>query len=121
MGTQYMTSMEDEGVSNEDIILDNTKLQKVDSTKFLGVTIDENLSWKNHFDGITKTISSNIGMINKLEFFFFFFLFLNVFCQHCTVHWYYRILTMVFLFGVGMQNIFRENSQTTKVGCQNYI
>ena len=35
MGTQYMTSMEDEGVSNVDIILDNTKLQRVDNTKFL--------------------------------------------------------------------------------------
>ena len=46
MGTQYMTSMEDEGVSNVDIILDNTKLQRVDNTKFLGVTIDENLSWR---------------------------------------------------------------------------
>ena len=68
MGTQYMTSMEDEGVSNVDIILDNTKLQRVDNTKFLGVTIDENLSWKNHIDGITKTISRNIGMINKLKF-----------------------------------------------------
>ena len=97
MGTQYMTSMEDEGVSNADIILDNTKLQRVDNTKFLGVTIDENLSWKNHIDGITKTISRNIGMINKLQF---FFLSLNVFCEHCTVHLYYRILTMVFLFGV---------------------
>ena len=95
MGTQYMTSMEDEGVSNVDIILDNTKLQRVDNTKFLGVTIDENLSWKNHIDGITKTISRNIGMINKLKF-----LSLNVFCEHCTVHLYYRILTMVFLFGV---------------------
>ena len=61
--------MEDEGVSNVDIILDNTKLQRVDNTKFLGVTIDENLSWKNHIDGITKTISRKIGMINKLKFF----------------------------------------------------
>ena len=72
MGTQYMTSMEDEGVSNVYIILDNTKLQRVDNTKFLGVTIDENLSWKNHIDGITKTISRNIDMINKLKFFFFY-------------------------------------------------
>ena len=71
MGTQYMTSMEDEGVSNVDIILDNTKLQRVDNTKFLGVTIDENLSWKNHIDGIIRTISRNIGMINKLKFFFY--------------------------------------------------
>ena len=68
MGTQHMTSMEDQSVSNVDIILDETKLKSVDKTKFLGVTIDENLSWKNHIDGITKTISRNVGMINKLKF-----------------------------------------------------
>ena len=68
MGTQHMTSMEDHSVSNVDIILDKTKLKRVDKTKFLGVTIDENLSWKNHIDGITKTISRNVGMINKLKF-----------------------------------------------------
>ena len=68
MGTQQMTSMEDQSVSNVHIILDKTKLKRVDKTKFLGVIIDENLSWKNHIDGITKTISRNIGMINKLKF-----------------------------------------------------
>ena len=31
-------------------------------------TYHENLSWKNHIDGITKTISRNIGVINKLKF-----------------------------------------------------
>ena len=40
MGTQHMTSMEDQSVSNVDIILDKTKLKRVDKTKFLGVTID---------------------------------------------------------------------------------
>ena len=61
-----MTSM----IDHTDIILDNTKLDRVTKTKFLGVIIDENLTWKNHIDGITKTISRNIGMINKLKFFF---------------------------------------------------
>ena len=65
MSTQHMTSMENHSVSNVDIILDKTKLKRLDKTKFLGVTIDENLSWKNHIDGITKTISRNVGMINK--------------------------------------------------------
>ena len=60
-----MTSM----IDQTDIILDNTKLDRVTKTKFLGVIIDENLTWKNHIDGITKTISRNIGMINKLKFF----------------------------------------------------
>ena len=59
MGTQHMTSMEDQSVSNVDIILDKTKLKRVDKTKFHG---------KNHIDGITKTISRNVGIINKLKF-----------------------------------------------------
>ena len=37
--------------------LDDTNLQKVSSTKFLGVIIDEHLTWKNHIDGISKTIA----------------------------------------------------------------
>ena len=65
MGTPKMTSM----IDQTDIILDNTKLDRVTKTKFLGVIIDENLTWKIHIDGITKTISRNIGMINKLKFF----------------------------------------------------
>ena len=65
MGTPKMTSM----IDQTDIILDNTKLDRVTKTKFLGVIIDENLTLKTHIDGITKTISRNIGMINKLKFF----------------------------------------------------
>ena len=66
MGTPKMTSM----IDQTDIILDNTnKLDRVTKTKFLRVIINENLTWKNHIDGITKTISRNIGMINKLKFF----------------------------------------------------
>ena len=30
-------------------------LNRVSSTKFLGVIIDENLTWKNHIDAISKT------------------------------------------------------------------
>ena len=60
-----MTSM----INQTDVILDNTKLDRVTKAKFLGVIIDENLTWKNHINGITKTTSRNIGMINKLKFF----------------------------------------------------
>ena len=31
-----------------EVKLDDTNLQKVSSTKFLGVIIDENLTWKSH-------------------------------------------------------------------------
>ena len=60
-----LSDLKEQGSPNNDIILDNTKLERVSKTKFLDVTIDENLTWKNHIDGFTKTISTNIGMINK--------------------------------------------------------
>ena len=52
------------------IIFDNIAIQKVNSTKFLGVIIDNKLSWKLHIDNICKTVSRNVGVINKLKHFF---------------------------------------------------
>ena len=49
------------------VILDDMSLERVNFTKFLGVIIDENLTWKNHIDAISKTISRNIGMLSKMK------------------------------------------------------
>ena len=49
--------------------LDGVSLSRVSSTKFLGVSIYENLTWKNYIDAISKTISRNIGMLTKLKHF----------------------------------------------------
>ncbi len=51
------------------IVLNNTILERVNKTKFLGVTIDENIIWKSHIDNISKNISTGIGVINKLKHF----------------------------------------------------
>ena len=70
LGTRYGNAKYVESVpANRDIQvkLDDTNLQKVSSTKFLGVIIDENLTWKNHIDGISKTIARNVGVLNKLK------------------------------------------------------
>ena len=45
------------------VILDDKILDRVKNTKFLGVLIDENLTWKCHIDWISKTLSRNIGII----------------------------------------------------------
>ena len=50
------------------VVLNNTVLERVKCTKFLGVLIDECLTWKNHIDCISKTVSRNIGVMNKLKF-----------------------------------------------------
>ena len=52
------------------ITLDGTVLEIVSSTKFLGLTIDNKLSWKPHIDSVCHTISQNIGVINKVKYYF---------------------------------------------------
>ena len=52
-----------------EITLDSTPLERVKFTKFLGVLIDESFTWKTHIDCLSKTISRNIGIINKLKCF----------------------------------------------------
>ena len=52
-----------------DIMFDNTLINKESQIKFLGVILDDKLSWKSHTINICKIISRNIGIINKLKWF----------------------------------------------------
>ena len=49
------------------VIFSETVIKEVKSTKFLGITIDNKLSWKYHIDNICKTVSRNIGIINRVK------------------------------------------------------
>ena len=54
-------------VNNLNICVDNTQIKRVQYTKSLGVTIDENLTWKNHIDTICKKVSSGIGALKRVR------------------------------------------------------
>jgi hypothetical protein len=47
--------------------IDKKDIQKVNTTKFLGILIDNNLSWKSHTSHITKIISKYNGIIRKVR------------------------------------------------------
>ena len=48
-----------------DLFMDNLKLERNKVTKFLGLMVDENLSWESHIDYINTKISKNIGILYK--------------------------------------------------------
>ena len=50
------------------IIFDDTPLERVSDIKFLGVTVDNRLSWESNISYICNTISRNIAVINRLKF-----------------------------------------------------
>ena len=53
--------------NNYDIYLDGCKLNRVHEAKFLGITIDENITWKKHVENVCKLCSRNIGVLNKVK------------------------------------------------------
>jgi hypothetical protein len=49
------------------VSVDNVPVRQVSSTKTLGLTLDENLIWRNHVEVITKKISSGIGALKRVR------------------------------------------------------
>ena len=54
---------------NVSLILENTAIKQVMEAKFLGVLIDQHLSWKPHIDFVSKIISKSVGILAKAGFY----------------------------------------------------
>ena len=52
----------------DSISIQNTSLQCVQSLSFLGVTIDEYLSWKAHITNVALKVSRGVGILSKLKY-----------------------------------------------------
>ena len=52
---------------NFKIEIDDKNIEKNDVTKFLGILIDENLSWKSHTSHIFKIVSKYNGIMRKIR------------------------------------------------------
>ena len=49
------------------LFINDLCLTKVHSTKFLGVTVDQNLNWYEHLSKLTKKLASCSGMLNRIK------------------------------------------------------
>ena len=47
--------------------MDNNEIEQVFSTKFLGVIINENLTWSDHVYVLLNKTSKKLGVIRKLS------------------------------------------------------
>ena len=50
-----------------EIKIDDRIINQVSETKFLGIYIDENLSWKSHIQKITKKVARATGILYKVR------------------------------------------------------
>ena len=77
-----------------DIKIDNSLIEKVDHTKFLGVIVDSKLSWKQHVVYIKGKIHKSIGIINRARHFLngeslltLYYAFLYPYLMYCVNIW----------------------------------
>ena len=50
------------------IYIHDTQLERVNCTKFLGVTVDSELNWKQHITSVENKLSSIIGILYRIRF-----------------------------------------------------
>ena len=55
--------------TNLTINLNSQEIQKVNKTKFLGIIIDQHLTWKSHIEYIATKISKTIGILCRIRFY----------------------------------------------------
>ena len=52
------------------ILINNSDIERVSQFTFLGIVLDETLSWKNHITMITNKLSRINGVLHRLKFIF---------------------------------------------------
>ena len=57
-------------ISNFSITINNSTIEQVDHFNFLGVTLDQNITWNPHVDKVSIKISRVTGLLRKLQHYF---------------------------------------------------
>ena len=69
----------------------NIEIKRENFKKFLGVIIDENLTWKNHIEVVENKISKNIGVLYRashlLVYLLIYFSFIQVYISYANIAW----------------------------------
>jgi hypothetical protein len=74
---------------------DSCVIDRIKKVVFLGVILDEHISWKPHISHVARKISKSIGIIYKASFFFQNLLYVNY-----IIRLFIPIYSIVSLFGV---------------------
>ena len=76
------------------LILNNTTLERVNSTEFLGVILNENINWNRHIELVENKISKNIGILYRASLYLdkeslksIYFSFINSYISYCNTAW----------------------------------
>ena len=68
--TKYMLFSYRKSSALPNILIGNSKIDFTRETKFLGLLLDENLTYKKHSESVSKKLSKTVGILGKLKHYF---------------------------------------------------
>ena len=74
-------------INNCSIVLDGTIIKRSNSAKFLGIIVDDKLTWYDHIKYISGKIAKNIGLIKRFQYRF----------DSCTLNRLYSTLILPYI------------------------
>ena len=94
--------------------LNSIEIKRENSVKFLGVIIDENLTWKNHIEVVENKISKNIGVLYRASHLLDFknlkiyFSFIHIYISYANIAW-------VSTFKTILQGILKKQKHAARI------
>ena len=77
-----------------DIRIDNVKIEQVNKTKFLGVVINDSLTWNDHIFTVKQKVQRNIGVIYRIRknlpydaLHSLYYALINPYFEYCNIVW----------------------------------
>lgn len=93
------------------LIMDNTTIERVYEFDFLGLSLNENLTWKTHIDKIANKISRCIGILNRLKYFLPLEIKLTIYSSLILSHLNFGIL----LWGYQCERIIKLQKKAIRI------
>ena len=103
-------------IKNVDITIkiNGVPIERVRNTKFLGVIVDEKLSWSNHIDYVASKIAKNIGIICRVRKIFsgnllrnLYYTFIYPYLLYCNAVWGLACTTQLRKIHIRQKRIIR--------------
>ena len=73
------------------LTINNTNIYKISSFNFLGIHLDESLSWNKHIDMLTNKLSRVVGILNIFKY---------IYPQHILLTYYNSLFMSHVNYGI---------------------
>ena len=94
---------------------DNIETKRENSVKFLGVIIDENLTWKSHIEVVENKISKNIGILYRASHLLDFKNLLKIYFSFIHIYISYANITWASTFKTELQGILKKQKHAARI------